>query len=208
MTIGLHDKVRQGALAKARRLDAARKTLSVLTDEECEVIYIELESRLEAKVSGTKTTAQPSSGTASARRHCTTCGAVGHNSRSCKKPKKVTSVGDTKAKKTAAPKSRYTDMIEEILRDNPQGLRAYEIAEKTGQSTPNTYGILKLLERQERVERHGERYNTLWTLPGGTPHHVHVYFQTPYWGDRYFSCEQAGVPWRPMITTVERPLSR
>lgn len=69
----------------------------------------------------------------------------------------------------AEPDAKYTDQILKILDENPQGLRTYEIAEETKQPLSNAFGILKLLKRQERVERHGERYNTLWTLPGVTP---------------------------------------
>src|SRR4029077_21235884 len=45
----------------------------------------------------------------------------------------------------------------------------YEIAEKTKQPTKNAFAILKLLEGDARVQRHGKRLNTLWTLPGVTP---------------------------------------
>jgi len=50
-----------------------------------------------------------------------------------------------------------------------RGLRTCEIAEKTQQTLQSAFGILKLLERQGRVTRHGERYNTLWTLRGCSP---------------------------------------
>ena len=75
----------------------------------------------------------------------------------------------------ASPKTRpavepkYTDVIEAFVRENPQGLRTLEIARKTGQSNSNAHGLLRLLERSGRVERHGERYNTLWTPPGVVP---------------------------------------
>jgi hypothetical protein len=166
MTVGRRDQVRQGALAKARRLDAARKVLGDLTYDECQVIYIELESRLTEKA-GADVPARASEKAVPTRRHCRVCGEVGHNSQTCTKQKKA----PTPKKKTSktAPKPKWTDMIEQIIRENPQGLRTYEISKKTGQSDPNAYGILKLLERQRRIERHGERYNTLWTLPGIVP---------------------------------------
>ena len=44
-----------------------------------------------------------------------------------------------------------------------------EIAEKTKQPTKNAFAILKLLEGDARVQRHGKRLSTLWTLPGVVP---------------------------------------
>lgn len=64
---------------------------------------------------------------------------------------------------------KFTDQILKILDDNKIGLRSYEIAERTGQAVPNAFKILKLLERQGRVARHGKRKDTLWTLPGVVP---------------------------------------
>lgn len=69
----------------------------------------------------------------------------------------------------AEPDAKYTEQILKILDEHRHGLRTYEIAEKTKQPVSNAFGILKLLNRQGRVERHGERYNTLWTLPGISP---------------------------------------
>ena len=63
----------------------------------------------------------------------------------------------------------YTDRILEILDEDGQGLRTCEIAGKIGQAINFAFGILKSLERQGRVVRHGSRYNTLWTLPGAQP---------------------------------------
>jgi len=172
MTIGRRDQVRQGALAKARRLDAARKVIGDLTYDECQIIYIELESRLEENAGtevSAKAPAKASENAEPRRKRCKVCGGIGHNSRTCEKQKKApTSKVKAKAKKPE-PKPKWTDTIERIISDNSQGLRTYEISKKTGQSDPNTYGILKLLERQGRVERHGERYNTLWALPGVVP---------------------------------------
>ena len=65
--------------------------------------------------------------------------------------------------------TKYTDQILKILDDDRRGLRTYEIAEKTKQPTKNAFAILKLLEGDARVVRHGKRLNTLWTLPGMTP---------------------------------------
>lgn len=65
--------------------------------------------------------------------------------------------------------AKYTDTIVEILANNPQGLRTYEIAERTEQPIGNAHNILKLLLGQKRIARHGHRYNTLWTIVGGTP---------------------------------------
>jgi hypothetical protein len=65
--------------------------------------------------------------------------------------------------------AKYTDTIVEILANNPQGLRTYEIAERTEQPIGNAHNILKLLLKQSKIARHGHRYNTLWTIAGGTP---------------------------------------
>jgi hypothetical protein len=171
MTVGLRDKFRQEALAKMRRLDAARDALAKLTDDQCSMIYIEIESRL---TKGAKTRSDATAKTAEkdepGRRHCRICGGVGHNARSCKKAKTADAAPKAKGKaKKAASRPKWTDMIEGIIRENPHGLRTYEISKKTSQSDPHTFGILRLLERTGRVERHGERYKTLWTLPGIEP---------------------------------------
>lgn len=71
--------------------------------------------------------------------------------------------------KKKEPDARYTDQILKILDEHPRGLRTWEIAEKTQQTLNNAFGTLKSLARQHRVARHGERYNTLWTLPDGLP---------------------------------------
>jgi hypothetical protein len=65
--------------------------------------------------------------------------------------------------------TKYTEQILKILDDDRRGLRTYEIADKTKQPTKNAFAILKLLEGDARVQRHGKRLNTLWTLPGLTP---------------------------------------
>jgi len=67
------------------------------------------------------------------------------------------------------PGPKYTDQILKILDEHKIGLRTYEIAERTGQTVPNAFRILKLLEKQGRAVRHGKRTSTLWTLPGNIP---------------------------------------
>jgi|GEM_PF-5309971 len=67
------------------------------------------------------------------------------------------------------PGPKYTDQIVKILDEHKIGLRTYEIAERTGQTVPNAFRILKLLEKQGRAVRHGRRTCTLWTLPGAVP---------------------------------------
>jgi hypothetical protein len=67
------------------------------------------------------------------------------------------------------PGPRYTDLILKILDENRQGLRLCEIAKRTRQAGPNAFKTLKLLEQQGRVEQHGKRSTSLWTLPGIVP---------------------------------------
>lgn len=64
---------------------------------------------------------------------------------------------------------KLCDRVEQVIRDNPQGLRNYEIAKLTGQSQANIHGTLKHLERCGRIEYHGERLQKLWTTPGIAP---------------------------------------
>jgi hypothetical protein len=167
MTVGARDRFRIEALAKMRRLDVARRALADLGDDECLLIYIELEQLI------AKTNKSPQEAPAKVpekaepgRRHCRICGGVGHNARGCKKAKP----GDAapKAKGTKA-KPKWTDVIEQLLRKHPEGLRTYEISKHTRQRDSHTYGILLLLERTGRVQRQGQRYKTLWTLPGIEP---------------------------------------
>ena len=162
MTAGLRDHVRQGALAKVRRLDAARGMIRDLTHDERQVIYVDLEALLEGNA-GVGAPARASAKVDPSRRHCKVCGDAGHNSRTCKKPRKAPTV------KTKAAKPKWTDVIEAIIRENPRGLRTCEIAAKTTQTTPNAFGTLKQLLHAGRVERHGQRFKTLWTLPGRAP---------------------------------------
>lgn len=130
LPVRLSDESRRFAFAKAKRLEVARTSVAKLTDDECQLLYVEIEARLA---------------------HATKA----H--------------GSAKKAKTAKPAAKYTDQILKILDENQYGLRTYEIAEKTTQPVSNAFGILKLLKRQGRVERHGKRYNTLWTLPGVSP---------------------------------------
>lgn len=65
--------------------------------------------------------------------------------------------------------AKHTDTIVELLANNPQGLRTYQVAKHIEQAIGNAHNLLKHLKGQNRIERHGKRYNTLWTLAGGTP---------------------------------------
>ena len=87
--------------------------------------------------------------------------------RSGLRPRAMTTTATTTT--TAAHAATYTDRILKILDENGHGLRTCEIAGKIEQALNFAFGILKSLERQGRVERHGNRYNTLWTLPGAQP---------------------------------------
>jgi hypothetical protein len=153
--------VRRDALAKVRRLDATRAFVRGLAHDERQVAYVELELLL-GEEACTDAPAKTSAKGGQGRKHCTVCGDVRHNRRTCPRPPEVSA-------KAKEGRVKWTDTIEAILRDNPQGLRTYEIATLTKQATPNAFGILQLLLRTGRVERHGERYSTLWTLPGATP---------------------------------------
>ncbi len=150
MTLRLLDQVRQDARAKVKRLDAAYQAIDALTDDEAELVYVKLEARIESKAR-TRT-------------------APGKPAKSPTPPKrKIRSSNKMKATKPATAEPKFSDLAEHQLRSNPKGLRAVEIGAKIGQSVPNVFGTLKLLERQGRAQRHGSRYNTLWTLPGVTP---------------------------------------
>lgn len=166
MTVGARDKFRIEGLAKMRRLDAARKALGDLTDDECLIIYIEFEQRLaKSGKSRHEASAKVPEKAEPGRRHCRICGGAGHNARGCRaKPG-----GAAPKAKTTKAKPRWTDMIAQFIRDNPKGVRTYEISKHTRQKDAHTYGILQLLERTGRVQRHGRRYKTLWTLPGVEP---------------------------------------
>ena len=65
--------------------------------------------------------------------------------------------------------AKCTERILKLLGENPQGLRTCEVAKEIAQAINYAFGILKSLRRQGRVERHGTRYDTLWTLPGVLP---------------------------------------
>lgn len=87
--------------------------------------------------------------------------------RSGLRPRAATATATATSAATHA--ATYTDRILEILDENRHGLRTCEIAAKIEQAQNFAFGILKSLERQGRVMRHGNRYNTLWTLPGAQP---------------------------------------
>lgn len=203
MAVGSHDSVRRAALAKAKRLDAARASLNKLTDDECQVIYIEIEGRLIRSME-----AGPRSLIAEARLEpidvlslpfkeakCQVIEAFERDYLSRLMQRSKNSVSEaarlahvdrtnfhkllrrsglrplgTKAREETAV-AKHTTRILKILDENRRGLRAYEIAEKITQTVPNAFSILKSLERQGRVKRHGKRYDTLWALPGVEPVH-------------------------------------
>ena len=221
------DEARRAAFAKAARLEAAREPIEKLTEDECQIIYVELETRLahgatnsaalpdsaestESTELELEPTAASETSTASApidtpvpiesevlpwmeakRRaeaaferdylsrlmtlakgkvtdaarlagveRCNFRKLLQRNGLRPRKPKLPTKIEHA---------SKYTDRITTILDENAHGLRTCEIAEKIGQAINFAFGILKSLERQARVERHGNRYNTLWTLPGVQP---------------------------------------
>lgn len=77
--------------------------------------------------------------------------------------------GGTRVSAKSAHVATYTDRILKILDENQHGLRTCEIAEKIEQAVNFAFGLLKWLAGHGRVERHGSRYNTLWTLPGVQP---------------------------------------
>jgi hypothetical protein len=91
--------------------------------------------------------------------------------RSGVRPRGATAAAEATMITTTGPAhaTKYTDRILTILDENGQGLRTCEIAVKIEQALNFAFGILKSLERQGRVVRHGSRYNTLWTLPGAQP---------------------------------------
>ena len=166
MTISARDQVLQRARAKAKRIDTALAAIDALSDDEAEIVYAKLEERVvQRKVHAERPTTKKQQPTkaSSSKRACGACGKPGHNARTC-----PTATGRAPTK-VAKPADRYADRARKLLAENPQGLRTYEIGEKIGQTVPNAFGTLKLLERLGQAERHGSRNNTLWTVPGGTP---------------------------------------
>jgi len=195
MTISAHDQVLQRARAKEKRIETALAAIDELTDDEADFVYAKLEKRVigkQAALPQTKATAKTAEHksigaktkaavTSDGRRHCRFCGKAGHNVQSCDEkkaaelngeigemPKNTTKPGPKPGTKSMRP--NYAALAREVLAANPQGLRTYEIGKKIGQNKPqNAYGTLKLLERLGYAQRHGERYNALWTVPGFTP---------------------------------------
>jgi hypothetical protein len=141
--------------------------LRAMTRDERLTIYVELEREFNLKRSSApaKADAKPEDG----RRHCKVCGGVGHNSRSCKKAKKNKTANAPVPNKHTTKYPSYAYLAEKFIRENPYGVRTMEVSRAIGQSIPGTFKTLELLKEQGRVERHGKRYNTLWTLPGMTP---------------------------------------
>jgi hypothetical protein len=220
----LSDKARHEALAKAERLDAACALMEALTEEECQIFYARLETRLANFMETTSTTATgtldmkvgliepiepivepreerpeaikpitraPELPFIAAKRlaeaawerdylshlmvledGCVTraakrAGVDRRNFRTLLQRSGLRPRGVKSKKKE--PDQKYTDQILKILDEHPHGLRTWEIAEKTQQTLNNAFGTLKSLARQDRVARHGKRYNTLWALPGVLP---------------------------------------
>jgi hypothetical protein len=197
MTISAHDQVLQRARAKEKRIETALAAIDELNDDEAEFVYAKLEKRVVNKQSGISqrakatsktdnkpvaakgTNAKAKESTADGRRHCSFCGEAGHYIQSCEEKKAAEINGETPKKTSTKPgpkpgtsstRPNYAALAREVLAANPQGLRAYEIGKKIGQNkVQNAFGTLKLLERLGYAERHGDRYNALWTVPGFTP---------------------------------------
>ena len=202
MSTNTRDEVRRFALLKAALFAAARAAIEKLTDDQCAVIYVEIEERL-SRASGTSSVAVPIEEqpapipeaalptkdlpVAVAKRRAAEDIERDYLADLMKK-----SNGSVSAAARLADEDRtnfrrrlqhaglrapgqmkrgpkFTDQILKILDDNKIGLRTYEIADRTGQAVPNAFKILKFLEKQGRVARHGERKSTLWTLPGDVP---------------------------------------
>lgn len=194
------DKARQFALLKAELLASARAAVAKLTDDQCEIIYVEIEQRLAAVVHDTSSATELTPIQASpekvpagdlpiavvkrraaedvereyladlmrqANGSVTDAAKLAGSDRSNFRRRLQRAGLRAPGQMKSGPK--YTDQIVRILDDNKIGLRTYEIAEKTGQKLPNAFRILKFLEKQGRVVRHGKRTSTLWTLPGDVP---------------------------------------
>jgi hypothetical protein len=201
------DEVRRFALLKAELLAAARAAIEKLTDDQCEVIYVEIEQRLTTAVRDTSSVpveeevAALAPATALAEESAPTTdlpisvvkrraaedierdyladlmkqanGSVTVAARLADEDRtnfrrRLQRAG-LRARGQMKPGPKYTDQILKILDEHKIGLRTYEIAERTGQTVPNAFRILKLLETQGRAVRHGKRTSTLWTLPGAVP---------------------------------------
>ncbi len=132
------------ARESVERLDVGRAALRVMTREERLTIYVELEREFKL------TSSNPSRITKT-------------------KTKKVSAKKSEAPNKHATKFPSYAYLAEKFVRENPHGVRTMEVARAVGQPIPNAFRTLVLLHKQNRVERHGSRYNTLWTLVGGTP---------------------------------------
>jgi hypothetical protein len=192
------DKARRFALLKAELLAAARAAVNKLTDDQCEVLYVEIEERLARRADAStaepvepralgqpKTTSAPSITeakrlAAEAVEHdqlsrlmdeadgCVTDAAELAGMDRSNLRKRLQHLG-LRAPGKKKPGPKYTDQILKLLDEDRTGLRASEIAKKIRLAMPNVFSLLKYLERRERIQRHGERHNTLWTLPGVEP---------------------------------------
>jgi hypothetical protein len=132
------------ARESVERLDAGRVALRAMTREERLIIYVELEREFKS----------PSNGTT---------------------PTRVAKTKRAKANKSSAPNKHttkypsYAYLAEKFVRENPQGVRTMEVAHAIGQPIPSAYRTLLLLQEQKRIQRHGNRNHTLWTVLGVTP---------------------------------------
>jgi hypothetical protein len=197
MTISARDRALIRVRAKEKRIEVALKAIAALTDDEADFVYAKLEKRVIGGGAHTQTQDEPERETettpprvpkaalmkarAKGTRACSFCHKPGHNVQTCEAKKASEMGAETPKRRTAktrpgpkpgslAGKPNYAALAREVLAANPQGLRAYEIAKKIGQTkVSNAFGTLKLLERLGYAERHGERYSALWTVPGITP---------------------------------------
>jgi hypothetical protein len=205
VTHRLSDEARRAVLARAEPLDAARALVPKLTDDQCAILYVEIEARLARNETAALAKMLPASSTsaetsvflqlaglpfAEARRQAMATFKRAYLSRLMELSKHSVTIAARRAvvdrtnfrrllqqsglrERGTKPKTtgvtKYTERILRILDEDKHGLRAYEIAAKTKQTVNNVCGILKSLERQGRIVRHGTHRSTLWTLPGVSP---------------------------------------
>ncbi len=162
------DKIRQDARAKEQRIETALAAIEALTPDEAEFVYVKLEKKILGTSAGSPAPAStPKPPTAKPKKTKATAKPVKEPKKG-KGAKKINKATITPSK-FATKSPSYAERAEAFITANPQGVRTYEIGKAIGQSVPNVFGTLKLLEGQGRVERHGERYKTLWTAPGVKP---------------------------------------
>lgn len=156
----LADKIRQEARAKEQRIETALSAIEALTPDEAQIVYV----KLERKILGESAPARARPSTPAPEKP------------KSEKPKKVKASASSKRKPTKndlhkhAPKNpTFASRAEKFVLANPRGVRTYEVGKAIGQPLSNVFVTLKLLADQGRVERHGERYKTLWTAPGVKP---------------------------------------